>query len=123
MSQDTEITLNGNILEIRIRKLEKQTPVIISINNQTIFNDIIDSKLDYNYPLTFIFTDELDVKIDIPYRMTVLDKDKYGFNDDVVVFNEMATVPEKYYTDEYECEEETDKKEKPVKEEENSPEE
>ena len=45
------------------------------------------------------------VKIDIPYRMTVLDKDKYGFNDDVVVFNEMATVPEKYYTDEYECEE------------------
>ena len=45
------------------------------------------------------------IKVDIPYRMVVLDKDKYKLKDDVIIFNELATVPEKYYGKGYKCEE------------------
>lgn len=44
------------------------------------------------------------IKVPIPYRMTILEKEKYKLKDDIVVYNEMAQVPEKFYTDEYRCE-------------------
>ncbi len=116
MSQDTEITLNGNILEIRIRKLEK-TPVIISINNQTIFDDIIDSELDYNYPLTMIFTDELDVKIDINSKVIRehihrdinsyfkdLKKCMLGKNDNFFLVNDVNEEIRQHYDENYHSE-------------------
>lgn len=44
------------------------------------------------------------IKVPIPYRMTIIDKEKYGLRNDIVVYNEMAVVPEKFYTEEYGCE-------------------
>ena len=44
------------------------------------------------------------IRIPIPYRMTILDKDKYHLRSDAIIYNELATVPEKFYTSDYKCE-------------------
>ena len=44
------------------------------------------------------------IRIPIPYRMTILDKDKYHLRANAIIYNELATVPEEFYSSEYKCE-------------------
>lgn len=45
------------------------------------------------------------IKLECPYRMTILKKEKYNLKDDMVVYNELASIPKKFFSDEYCCEE------------------
>lgn len=43
------------------------------------------------------------VRIKLPYRYEILEKEKYGFKDDVIVYNELASPPEKFFEGNYRC--------------------